>query len=414
MGLKLILRNARLADGDGTCTTADIAVADGRIAAIEPRIAGNGESVDAGGHFVSPGLVESHFHLDKSRILDRVAPLEDRRATDYMKRVSAIKDSFTTEDIYARARTTLEQCMLNGVMHMRTHIEVDAPIGLNGYDAIERLARDCAWGIELQLCVFIQEGWTNVPDAEANVVAALKRGATVVGGAPRYDVNGPAQIERIFALAKEFDVDIDIHGDGGYETHELMASQICDLSDRIGWGGRVAIGHGNRYSCLPEAELEALGKRLANSGVAVSVLPATDLFTSGRHQEHSAMRGIADANALIAQGANCSIATNNVLNPFTPYGDCSLVRIANLYANIVQRGAVKDLTGCFSMVSDRAARILRKRDYGIAVGNPADFVVWNASTPAEVIATVAQPVIGFKRGRCLFTRELPQLHRPVP
>jgi cytosine deaminase len=409
VAFSLVLRNARLANGS---EGVDIAVADGRIAAIGPRISSDGESVDAGGRFVSAGLVESHFHLDKSRILDRVAALEDRRATDYMKRVSAVKDSFTVEDIYARAKQTLEQCLLNGVMHMRTHVEVDSPIGLKGFDAIERLAKDYAWGIDLQLCVFLQEGWTNVPGAESNVAEGLKRGATVVGGAPRYDANGPQQIERIFALAKDFNVDVDIHGDGGYTLDDTMAWQICDLTDHIGWGGRVAIGHGNKYSCMTDSQVAALGKRLAEAGVAVSVLPATDLFTSGRHQEHSVMRGVADANALIAQGANCSIATNNVLNPFTPYGDCALVRIANMYANVVQRGTDHDLTECFRMISERAARILRQDDYGIAVGNPADLVVWNAQTPVEVIATVSQPLMGFKRGRRVFTREMATLHRP--
>jgi cytosine/creatinine deaminase len=408
----LVLRNARLANGAASGATVDIAVAGGRIAAIAPRVADEAPSADAGGRFVSPGLVESHFHLDKSRILDRVAPLEDRRATDYMKRTAAVKHTFTVEDTYARAKQTIEQCLLNGVTHMRTHVEVDPNVGLRGYEAIDLLAKDYAWGMDLQLCVFLQEGWTNVPGAEANVVAALRRGAQVVGGAPRYDVDGPAQIERIFALAKEYNVDVDIHGDGGYTTHDMMAWQICDLTDRLGWGGRVAIGHGNKYSCLPDAELAALGRRLADSGVALAVLPATDLFTSGRHQEHSVMRGVADAHALVRQGANCAIATNNVLNPFTPYGDCSLVRIANLYANIVQRGAEKDLSECFAMVSDRPARILRKTDYGMAVGNPADFIVWDAGTPAEVIATIAQPVMGFKRGRRLFTREPATLHRP--
>ena len=412
MAFDLMLRNARLANGGAASATVDIAVAAGRIAAIEPRISGDGESVDARGRFVSPGLVESHFHLDKSRILDRVAPLQDRRATDYMMRTSAVKHTFTVEDVYARARDTLEQCLLNGVTHMRTHVEVDPNVGLRGFDAIERLAQDYAWAMDLQICVFLQEGWTQVPGAEANVVAALKRGVRVVGGAPRYDTDGPGQIRRIFALAKEYDVDVDIHLDGGYTTHDMAIFLVCDLADRIGWGGRVAIGHGNKYSCLPQAELEALGRRLAASGVAVTVLPATDLFTSGRHLEHSVIRGVADANALIAQGANCSIATNNVMNPFTPYGDCSLVRIANLYANVVQRGTERDLSGCFAMLTDRPARILRRKDYGIAVGSPADLVVWNAKTPAEVIATVAQPVMGFKRGRRLFTREMPTLHRP--
>jgi cytosine deaminase len=408
----LILRNARLANGAAADATVDVGIAGGRIAAIAPRIAGDGEAVDARGRFVSPGLVESHFHLDKSRILDRVAPLADRRATDYMMRTSAVKHTFTVEDVYARARATLEQCLLNGVAHMRTHIEVDPNVGLRGYEAIERLAKDYAWAIDLQLCVFLQEGWTNVPGAEANVAAALKRGAQVVGGAPRYDADGPGQIERIFALAKDFDVDVDIHGDGGYTTHDMMVWQICDLTDRLGWGGRVAIGHGNKYSCLTPAELEALGRRLAQSGVAVTVLPATDLFTSGRHLEHSVIRGVADAHALVAQGANCSIATNNVLNPFTPYGDCSLVRVANLYANIVQRGTEKDLSECFALLTDRPARILRKADYGIAIGHPADLIVWNAKTPAEVIATVAQPLMGLKHGRRVFAREMPTLHRP--
>ena len=412
MAYDFIVRNARLADGDPARATVDIAVADGRIAAIAPGISGAGEVFDACGRLVSPGLVESHFHLDKSRIADRCAPQKDRRATDHMARTSAVKHTFTVEDIYARASATLEQCVLNGVSHMRTHVEVDPNVGLHGFDAMERLARDYAWAIDVQLCVFLQEGWTHVPGAEANVVTALKRGARVVGGAPRYDSDGTGQIRRIFELAKEFDVDVDIHLDGGYTTHDMDIWQVCDLTDEIGWGGRVAIGHGNKYSCLPPAELAALGTRLAASGVAVAVLPATDMFTSGRHLEHSVIRGVADANALIAEGANCSISTNNVLNAFTPFGDCSLVRIANLYANVLQRSRPEELAECFAMVSSRPARILRRSDYGIAVGNPADLVVWNAATPAEVVATVAQPLMGFKRGRRVFTRELPKLHRP--
>ena len=117
--------------------------------------------------------MESHFHLDKARILDRCAPPSDRKATDHMKRTAAAKHTFTEEDVYARASATLEQCLLNGVTHMRTHVEVDPNVELRGYMAIERLAKDYAWGIDLELCVFLQEGWTNVEGAETNVVAAL-------------------------------------------------------------------------------------------------------------------------------------------------------------------------------------------------------------------------------------------------
>ena len=124
------------------------------------------------------------------------------------------------------------------------------------------------------------------------------------------------------------------------------------------------------------------------------------------------MRGVTDANTLIENGANCTIATNNVLNPFTPFGDCSLTRIVNLYANVVQRDGPKDLGVCFEMITDRAAKLIRIADYGIAVGKAADLVVWNEQRPCDVIAKCALPVAGFKRGRRLFKREFPDLERP--
>ena len=150
---------------------------------------------------------------------------------------------------------------------------------------------------------------------------------------------------------------------------------------------------------MPVKEQAAVGKRLGASGVSLAVLPATDLFNAGRHMEHSVMRGVTDANTLIEHGANCTIATNNVLNAFTPYGDCSLTRIANLYANIVQRYGPKDLGVCFEMITDRAAKLMRLGDYGIAVGKAADLVVWGEASPSDIIAKCALPLAGFKRGR---------------
>ena len=146
--------------------------------------------------------------------------------------------------------------------------------------------------------------------------------------------------------------------------------------------------------------------------MSLAVLPATDLFNAGRHMEHSVMRGVTDANTLIENGANCTISTNNVLNAFTPYGDCSLTRIANLYANIVQRYGPKDLGVCFEMITDRAAKLMRLRDYGIEVGKAADLVVWGEQSPADIIAKCALPLAGFKRGRRMFKRELPTLEHP--
>ncbi len=180
----------------------------------------------------------------------------------------------------------------------------------------------------------------------------------------------------------------------------------------FGWGGRVAIGHVSKLSALPPAEFAATAKRLANAGVAVTVLPSTDLFLMGRDHDHNVPRGVAPVHRLVSQGVNCSISTNNVLNPFTPYGDCSLIRMANLYANAAQLGDPDALRLCLEMVSTRSARLLNRDDYGLAVGNPADIVIFDAPDPAGLVAEIAQPLMGFKSGRRSFTRDPVQLHPP--
>ena len=83
------------------------------------------------------------------------------------------------------------------------------------------------------------------------------------------------------------------------------------------------------------------------------MLPSTDLFLMGRGHEHTVPRGVTPAHRLLEHGVNCSLSTNNVLNPFTPFGDCSLIRMANLYANIAQVGAPADIAQCFDMVTTR-------------------------------------------------------------
>jgi cytosine deaminase len=384
----------------------------GRIVTVEPHLAAEGLEHDAGGKLVSPGLIESHFHLDKARSLDRVPLQPDRMVRDHMERTASMKQTFTPDEMYARAQATLEQCLLHGVTHMQTQVEVDPNVGLLGFEVIEQLRKDYAWAIDLQPCVFLQEGWTAVPGADEHVVACLDRGAPVVGGGIRYDTDGPGQIRRVFALAQHYTIDVDLHLDGGYDVQYLDYPLVCAITDQIQWQGRVAFGHGSKFSCLPVTAQAAIGKRLGESGVSLAVLPATDLFNAGRHMEHSVMRGVTDARTLIAHGANCTLAINNVLNAYTPYGDCSLTRIANLYANIVQRYGPKDLGVCFEMITERAAQVMRLSDYGIAVGKAADLVVWDAARPSDIIATCALPLAGFKRGRRIFSRALPALHRP--
>src|SRR5687768_3333342 len=114
--MDLIIRNARLPDGGDPL---DIGIADGRIAAVESRLAADGEELDVGGRLVSPGFVETHIHLDKSCILDRCTASRGD-LDEAIWEVAKAKKAFTPEDVHERGRRTLEKCLLNGTTHMRT------------------------------------------------------------------------------------------------------------------------------------------------------------------------------------------------------------------------------------------------------------------------------------------------------
>jgi cytosine deaminase len=407
--MDLIIRNARLAERPEA--PLDIGIDGGRIAAIERHVAADATVYDAHGLLACPGLIESHIHLDKSRIIDRCAP-QERATLSPVYGVTPVKKTMTVEDVYARAKATLDECIKHGTTRMRTQLEVDPGIGMRGFDGVQAVIDEYKWAIEIEICVFPQEGLVSYPGTDELLVEGLKRGAKVIGGAPRYDKDGSGQIRRIFELAREFDVDIDMHLDVGHTVDHMYIHLVRELTDKYKRGGRVVAGHMAKLSLLPPAELAALAKSLADSGIAVTVLPATDLFLMGRDQDHSVRRGVADANVLCAHGVNCSLSTNNVLNPATPYGDCSLMRIANLYANILQLDRSAQLRECFEMLTDRSARLLNFTDYGFAVGNPADVVILNAQTPEQAVAEIAQPLATFKNGRQTMRWNLPELMRP--
>ena len=403
-----VLRNARLV---GEKDLRDIGWRQGRIIAIEPKLVCDVPQTDAGGRLVVAGFVDTHVHLDKSCILGRCNCREGTLA-EAIAETAAAKRGFTEADVYERAQRTLEKAILQGTTRMRTHVEVDPRIGLTSFNAIKRLKADYAFAIDLQICVFPQEGLLNDPGCEELLIEACEQGADLIGGCPYTDSDPNGHIARIFDIAKRFDLDIDFHLDFDLDPSAMSLPEVCRQTVARGWQGRVAIGHVTKLSALPQAKLNEFAKLLAHSCVALTVLPATDLFLMGRGHEHSVPRGVTPVHRLTEQGVNASLATNNVLNPFTPFGDCSLVRMANLYANIAQIGRAADMELCLSLVTDRPASLMRLPDYGIATGNAADIVVLDCMDAASAIAELALPLVVFKRGAMTVSRPAAILVRP--
>jgi cytosine/creatinine deaminase len=53
---------------------------------------------------------------------------------------------------------------------MRTHLEVDPVVGLRSLEGVQPLIKDYTWAIDLEICVFPQEGLLNNPGTDELMV----------------------------------------------------------------------------------------------------------------------------------------------------------------------------------------------------------------------------------------------------
>ncbi|EJL48278.1 cytosine deaminase-like metal-dependent hydrolase [Rhizobium sp. CF122] len=399
----LVIRNARTEQGQ---ETVDIAIKDGVIAAMEPAF--RCEAVmeaDARGAFAFSGFAESHIHLDKAGILGRCLICEGTLA-EAVRETARAKKGFEVEDVYARAARVVEKAIIHGTTLMRTFVEIDPRAGFRSFEAIRKVKADYAFAIDIEICAFAQEGLTREPETFAMLDRALSEGADLVGGCPYTDPDPRRHVELIFELARKHDVAVDFHLDFDLDPENTNLPAVVTETERHGWGGRVSIGHVTNLSAMPAEMVEGIARRLGGAGIALTVLPATDLFLNGRGFEALVPRGIAPAHLLAGRGVVTSIATNNVLNPFTPYGDASLIRMANLYANVAQLSREEDMRLVFSMVSDSAALLMGKT-HGLSVGAEATIVLLDCAGGAEAVREIARVIGGWKNGRQSFWNSLP-------
>ena len=397
----LLLHDCRLPDG----TLADLGCRDGRVVehgALRDRAAAR--RVECGGRVVTPGLVESHIHLDKALLSERTPSVEGT-LQEAIRITGEAKRRFTVDDIRARARAVLDMAVRQGTTAMRSHVEVDPIVELRGLEALLPLKAEYAPALDLQLCAFAQEGVFRMPGTEQLLGEALRRGADVIGGCPYTDMDGHAQIDVIFRLAREFGVDADFHVDFFDEPEHLHLRYIIEQTTRWGWQDRVAVGHCTELGALPPTDLAPFAAGLKAAGVSVITLPATDLYLMGRKDTHRIRRGLTPVKRLREAGVTVVAATNNVRNAFTPVGNANLLLMGFLLTVGAHMGTERERREVLDMLTVDPARLLRLPPCGPTPGLQADLVVWDATRFDDLVAAQATPWVVVKRGRITVEHE---------
>lgn len=394
--MDLLIKQARI---DNTDKLYDFAIEDGKIVDVQEKIDGKpAQTINADGRVLIPGLIESHIHLDKALIADR-KPNKSGTLQEALKVTASLKPTFSTEDIYERAKkTVMEMLVPNGVTTIRTHAEFDPAQGFSGFDVVMGLKEELKDYIELQVVAFPQEGIFKSPGTVKMMEEALEKGADVVGGIPYNDRDANEHIDYVLDLAIKHDLPLDLHQDFADDADKLSIEYLCEQVIAKNYQGKVSVGHLTAIAALEAKEMDRIINLISKAGISVMSLPATDLHLGGRNDDHNVRRTLTPISKLRDAGVNVCIATNNIRNAFTPYGTGDIMQTAMLAIAAGHLGGADDLPTVLDMITKNPAKALGLKDYGVEKGDKADLVLLDTKSFTNAVIDQATKLYVIKNG----------------
>ncbi|MDU5082685.1 amidohydrolase family protein [Tissierella carlieri] len=364
----------------------DVYIKDGLVEKVEKDIEPidlDTQIIDLENRIVISGFVDGHMHLDKALIGEKVI---NKSGTLYeaIEIMSKYKHSMTKEDVKERSKKILDLSFRNGTRFLRTHIDVDDKIQLKSIEALLELKEEYKESMDIQIVAFPQDGIIKNSRSYFYLEEALKMGADIVGGIPGIEEDPIKHMNMIFDLAMKYDVDIDMHIDETDDADSLIINDLARLTIANGYIGRVTAGHCCSLSANEKEIILPIVELVKKAKINIISLPSTNLYLQGRADKINIRRGIAPVKYLLDHDIPVAIGSDNIRDPFNPFGNGNLLEEILIAAHGCHMGGEKDLNKLFDMVSIIPGEAL-KFDYNIKEGNKANFIVIDAGTKVDSI-----------------------------
>ncbi len=385
----ILIRSARPMGGEPV----DLVIRNGRFS-----VAGDppAQEIDATGYIALPGLVEAHTHLDKTLI--GMDWFENRIGPTRNERILADRKAKRELTINARQQSARQimQTLQYGVLHIRSHVDVDTEIGLANIEGVLETREALHDLVDVQVVAFPQSGMLPRAGTLDLMDAAMRAGADIVGAID------PATIERdpvrhldaIFALADRHAKPIDIHlhelGDLGAFCLEL----IIERTRALALQGRVMVSHAYCLGMLEAARQRTLIEVLAAERIAVMTVgsPAAPALP---------LRLMRQCGMVVASGSD------GIQGTWEPWGNGDMLERAKYLAQRNGMTNDADLIETARICAFGGAEGIGLSGYGFAEGDFGDLVLVPARTLAEAVALTPQRRTVIRRGRIVVSDGVP-------
>ncbi len=386
----------------------DIVVADGLVSDIVAPGTAPAEypRVDMRDGMVWPTFVDMHTHLDKGHIWER-RPNPDGSFIGALDAVRTDREAnWSADDVRKRMEFSLRSAYAHGTGLIRTHLDSLAPQHRISFEVFASVRE--AWKDKIALqAVALFPLDSMVDDAFfADLLRVVRDTGGLMGGVTQLNSGLDAQLNKLFRAAADNGLDIDLHVDETEDKEVLTLKAIAEAVLRNGFTGKVTAGHCCSLARQDENIARATIDLVAKAGISIVSLPMCNMYLQDRHAGRTPRwRGVTLLHELAAAGVPTAVASDNTRDPFYAYGDLDPVEVFREAVRILHLDHPLDTAA--RVITTSPAEILGRPDIGhIAVGSPADLVLFSARRWSEFLSRPQSDRVVLRKGKVI-DRSLP-------
>ncbi|MBW1971463.1 MAG: hypothetical protein DRP55_01650 [Spirochaetes bacterium] len=386
----------------------DILIEKGKIVRVGRISSSSGiHLLDANGKIVLPGFVNIHTHLDKADLISRMKPEEFGGTLEQNRElIKKFKKNYTKKDIKDRAKRVITEMVAMGITAIRTHVDVDPICGLLPMEALLELQEEIDI-VELHLVAFPQQGVLSNEKRDL-VDKAVSLGANLVGGLPlvEHDRDGwRKHIDLIFDIAAKYNKDIEVQIDESNDPDDFALPLLVEKTLEAKFYGRVTATHVISLSKIEAKEAKEIIAAMKEAGIKVIVTPSANLITRFPNDKKVwGYNSITRIKDLIDAGIEVAIGTDNIRDPFFPFGNGSMIREIHTLIVATRMTTPNDIEEVFKMATINGAKMMGL-NYGISEGKKGDMVIFDTDTLIGILNSPEKINYVIKDGEIIYGRD---------
>lgn len=403
----LIIDNQIISQTREGLSLCDVQIQEGKITKIITA-SHNTIGIDLHQGIMLPCFVDIHTHLDKGHIFERSPNLQG----DFNSALETVKKDavrWNEEDLYRRMEFGLKCSYAHGTIAIRTHLdchEKQANISLKIWQELQKKWQDkiTLQGVCLvSLDYFLTENGVKLADKIAEI-------GGILGGVVYTNKDLEIQLETVFQLAKQRNLDLDFHCDENGDIDSICLQKIAEIAIKTNFTGNIICGHCCSLSVQNEDVIKKTINLVKIANINIVSLPMCNLYLQDRQENITPFwRGITKVKELKKAGVKVAFASDNCRDPFFGFGDHDMLEVFNQSVRIAHLDTPHE--DWITSVNKIPADLMKLPQLGrIEVNSSANLVIFKARYFSELLSRNQSDRLVIRNGK-IINNKLPNYQK---